>query len=60
MAEEKTKEEKEVRRKEILKWLDEFDDLVPCKFCGRIVLAGYCCQAALEYWSKHKDDGCSK
>ena len=55
-----TDEEKKARALELLSWFDKFEDLPPCKFCGRVMLAGYCCQEAREYWSKHKDDGCTE
>ncbi len=26
----------------------DLEDLLPCKYCGRLVLAGICCQAAVD------------
>lgn len=43
-----TPEEKAARKERVLKWLDSLPEFPACKFCGRVVLAGWCCTAALE------------
>jgi ribosomal protein L32 len=43
-----SKAEKEAKRKKAFEWLLQGDDLPACEFCGRVVLAGWCCTKALE------------
>ena len=39
-----------MNKKQRLTWFKKISqiELNPCKFCGRLVLAGVCCQEALE------------
>lgn len=50
----KDDEEKKARRKKILDAWSQLDDIPPCKFCGRVVLAGVCCQKRLDSYKKFK------
>lgn len=38
----------EEKKQKIRKLFEAFDDIEPCKHCGRVMLAGWCCKKMLE------------
>lgn len=46
----KPKGTKAERRRKAIRWLQSFDkiELPPCRHCGRVMLAGWCCKKALK------------
>lgn len=48
-------EERKARRERIRKEWKQLDEIPPCEFCGRLMLAGVCCDEMLEAAKKKQN-----